>query len=96
MPPLEIDFTPQFRRRARQLSEGQRRQLAVAAEALREAFGSPHRHSGLGVRRLDGNLYEFRVGRDLRVVFELNGSRAEFTMIGSHDDVRRFLKNQRD
>jgi mRNA-degrading endonuclease RelE of RelBE toxin-antitoxin system len=93
MPPLEIDFSPQYRRRARQLSEDQRRQAADAADSLREAFGSPHRHSGLGIRRLSGNLYEFRVGRDLRVVFELNGSRAEFVLIGNHDDVRRYLKN---
>ena len=93
MPPLEIDFTPQFRRRARQLSEGQRQQLAVAADALRDAFGRPHRHSGLGIRRLDGNLYEFRVGRDLRVVFELQGSTAELGMIGNHDDIRKYLKN---
>ena len=93
MPPLEIDFSPQYRRRARQLSEDQRRQAASAADSLREAFGSPHRHSGLGIRRIGGNLYEFRVGRDLRVVFELSGSRAELMMIGNHDDVRRFLKN---
>jgi len=93
MPPLEIDFSPQFRRGARQLSEDQRKQVAGAAGLLREAFGRPHRHSGLGIRRLGGNLYEFRVGRDLRVVFELNGSRAELTMIGNHDDVRKYLKN---
>jgi mRNA-degrading endonuclease RelE of RelBE toxin-antitoxin system len=92
MPPLEIDFSPHYRRRARQLSEDQRKQAAKATDSLREAFGSPHRHSGLGIRRLAGNLYEFRVGRDLRVIFELSGSRAEFVTIGNHDDVRRFLK----
>lgn len=94
MPPLEIDFSPQFRRRARQLSQDQRRQVAGASDALREAFGHPHRHGGLGVRKLGGNLHEFRVGRDLRVVFELQGSRAEFVMIGNHDEVRRFLMNR--
>ena len=93
MPPLEIEFSPQFKRGARQLSEEQRQQAAIAADLLRVAFGHPHHHSGLGMRRLGGNLYEFRVGRDLRVLFELHGSRAELTMIGNHDDVRRFLKN---
>ena len=91
MPPLEIDFSPQYKRRARQLSEDQRRHLAVAADTLGEAFGRPHRHSGLGIRRLGGNLYEFRVGRDMRVVFELEGSAATLKMVGSHDVVRRFL-----
>lgn len=93
MPPLEIDLSPQFRRGARQLSEDQRRQAAEATGLLREKFGHPHRHSGLGIRRLGANHFEFRVGRDLRIVFELHGNRAEFAMIGNHDDVRRFLKN---
>ena len=94
MPPLEIDFSPQFRRRARQLSEDQRRQAAGAADMLREAFGKSHLHSGLGIRRLGANVFEFRVGRDLRVVFQLYGSRAEFVLIGNHDDVRKFMKNR--
>lgn len=94
MPPLEVDFTPQFRRRARQLSEDQRRQLAAAADQLRLAFGNPHQHRGLGVRRLGGNLFEFRVGRDLRVIFELQGSVAELCLIGNHDEVRAFLRNR--
>lgn len=40
MPPLEIDFSPQFRRRARQLSEDQRKQAASAADSLREVFAA--------------------------------------------------------
>lgn len=94
MPPLEIDFTPQFRRRARQLTEDQRRQLTLSAEELRLAFGNPHQHRGLGIRRLAGNFFEFRVGRDLRVVFELQGGTAELSMIGNHDEVRAFLRNR--
>ncbi|MDB6114985.1 MAG: hypothetical protein JWQ83_50 [Lacunisphaera sp.] len=94
MPPSEIEFTPHFRRRARQLSEDQRRHLAGAADLLRDAFGQSHLHSGLGIRRLGANVYEFRVGRDLRVVFELYGSRAEFILVGSRDEVRKFMRNR--
>lgn len=94
MPPLEIDFTPQFRRKVRQLSGDQRRQLALAADELRVTFGNPHKHGGLGIRRLAGNLYEFRIGRDLRVVFELQGSTAELCLVGNHDQIRTYLKNR--
>ena len=94
MPPLEIDFTPRFLLRARQLTDEQRQFLGEAADALREAFGNPHKHSGLGIRRLGGNIFEFRVGRDLRVVFELHGSTAELGMIGNHDQVKAYLKSR--
>jgi hypothetical protein len=68
--------------------------LAGAADLLREDFRKSHLHGGPGIRRLAGNVYEFRVGRDLRVVFELPGSRAEFTLAGNHDDVRKIMKNR--
>lgn len=94
MPPLEIEFTRRFRRSVRELSEEQRKQFAEAADLLCDTFGRSHLHSGLGIRRLGPDVYEFRVGRELRVVFELFGSRAEFVVIGNHDDVRKFMKNR--
>ena len=94
MLPLEVEFTPRFRRSARRLSPDQHKQVAVAADMLREAFGKSHLHSGLGIRRLSEEVYEFRAGRDLRVVFELYGSRAELVLIGNHDDVRKFMMNR--
>lgn len=60
---------------------------------LSVAFGKPHLHSGLGLRRLKGSYFEFRAGKDTRVVFKLEGSTAMLVLAGNHDDVRRFLKN---
>lgn len=94
MLPLEIEFTARFRADARKLPADRRRQLSEAADLLREAFGKPHLHGGLGIRRLGEDVFEFRVGRDLRVVFELYGSRAELVLVGNHDDVRRFMKSR--
>ena len=58
------------------------------------AFGQPHTHSGLGIpRRLRENYFECRVGRDLRLIFKLEGSVLIMTAMGNHDEVRRLLKN---
>ncbi len=61
---------------------------------LAEAFGKPHLHSGLGIRRLKENYCEFRTGRDTRAVFKLEGGIAIMMMTANHDAVRRFLKNR--
>jgi hypothetical protein len=50
-------------------------------------------HTGLGIRRLGPDVFEFRASRDLRVVFELHGNRAELVLVGDHDDVRRYVKS---
>jgi len=56
-------------------------------------FGKPHAHAGLGLRRLYGNVFEFRVSRGLRVVFLFfKPNRLQLMMTGNHDEVRAWLK----
>jgi hypothetical protein len=94
MPPLEIEFSPPFRSAIKALSEDQRFRVSAAVAMLPQAFGFPHRHAGLGIRRLRPEVYEFRIGRDLRAVFEVVGrGKISLSRIGNHDDIRRFLKN---
>jgi mRNA-degrading endonuclease RelE of RelBE toxin-antitoxin system len=93
VPPLSIELSSRFRAEARALSTERQDQVEQALAQLSAAFGQAHRHSGLGIRRLTGPYFEFRVGRDIRVVFTLEGSTAILRMVGGHDDVRRFLKN---
>lgn len=85
MPPLGIDFTGRFQSEARSLSRDQCAQLEEVLDRLAAAFGQPHRHTGLGIRRLQGNYFEVRIGRDLRVVFTLEGRTAILRTIGNHD-----------
>jgi mRNA-degrading endonuclease RelE of RelBE toxin-antitoxin system len=93
MPPLEVEFSPRFRAAARALPKERRQQVAQATELLREAFGRPHLHGGLGIRRLQKDYFEFRAGRDTRCIFRLQGGTASMVLVGNHDEVRKFLKN---
>lgn len=93
MPPLGIEFTSRFKAESRDLPIERQALVAQAVDALSDAFGKPHLHAGLGIRRLKGNYFECRADRDTRVVFELEGSTATLRMVGSHDAVQRFLKN---
>ncbi len=59
------------------------------------AFGNPHKHAGLGLRKLKGSVYEFRASRSLRVVFLWRDGTIWIEAIGNHEDVRRFLKSKK-
>jgi mRNA-degrading endonuclease YafQ of YafQ-DinJ toxin-antitoxin module len=93
MPPCAVEFVPRFGADARTLSDERRREVEAVLRRLPEVFGQPHLHSGLGIRRLKGSYFECRVGRDLRIVFKLNGAVLIMTRIGNHADVHSFLKS---
>jgi mRNA-degrading endonuclease YafQ of YafQ-DinJ toxin-antitoxin module len=92
VPPLSIEVSTRFKSEARTLSADQLDHLDEALPLLAATFGQPHRHAGLGIRRLKKDHFEFRLDRDTRVIFTLEGSTAILRTIGNHDDMRRFLK----
>ncbi len=69
-----------------------RQEVESGLNALFDRFGSPHEHSGLGLRKLRGSAYEMRVGLDLRLVMVLKGERLTCIDLMNHDQVKRWLK----
>lgn len=70
---------------------------AAALDALRRipaAFGNPHAHAGLGIRQLRPEVFEARIGLQLRAVFVRDSGDLIVMAIGSHDAVRRYLKER--
>jgi mRNA-degrading endonuclease YafQ of YafQ-DinJ toxin-antitoxin module len=62
--------------------------------SLEHALAHPKDHSGLGLRKLHSSgIWEVRLGIDLRAIFRLQDDAAEFAFLGTHDEVRRFLRN---
>ena len=60
------------------------------AVAFFETGDLPH---GLGFKSLGRQVWEIRAGLSDRVLFRRDGNTIEFLLAGSHDDIRRFLKN---
>lgn len=78
-----------------------RKRVGDVIRNAQENFGKPHLHSGAGIRDLSPSgkrlhVYECRVSRPLRIVFTLERpSLLYFHMIGTHDEVQRFLRSFR-
>jgi len=89
---LQIDLSQSFRAAVRRFPNVRRRAIARAIDAARDGFGSPHLHSGLGIRRLRRNYFECRVSRQIRLIFRADPGVLLFLTAGDHDHVRNFLK----
>ncbi|MCI0446642.1 hypothetical protein L0152_25985 [bacterium] len=94
MPKL-LSIDPEVLKRIRDLPKKEKTECLIALCELYEAFGKPHSHSGLGIRKLGGSLFEFRANRSLRFLFQ-NGVADLFVFfLGSHDDVQALLRLKR-
>ena len=61
---------------------------------LPDALRNPAKHSGLGLRKLHSSgIWEVRVGLGLCVLLQLTSDQAVFRFLGTHDEVRKYLKN---
>ena len=87
-----IDLSKRFRNRVREFPKS-RREVARVIDAVRDGFGTPHLHSGLGIRRLQGDYFECRVGLRLRLVFRARRGVLYFIIASDHNEVETFMKS---
>ena len=90
---MRVALSEAFQRDVRGLSEAHRLAVLDAILALPRALSDPHTHAGLGIRKLHASgIWEARVGLGLRLVFALEAQLLTLVRVGSHDDIRRFLR----
>jgi len=64
----------------------------MALLELGQAFGNPHVHSGLGIRKLKDNVFECRAGLARRFGFVALPDKLTVVLLGNHDDIRRWVR----
>jgi hypothetical protein len=87
---LAID--PGVLRRLRDLPKKERGECLLSLCELPEAFGRPHVHRGLGIRKLGHNLFECRAGLSLRFIFQNRPDEFYVSFLGTHDEIKALLK----
>lgn len=91
---MRVELTPELKAAIRRLPKRQRKQIGSVINAVRNAFGAPHLHSGFGIRRLRDSVFECRVGLKLRLVFDAEPGILSFTDLGTHDEIKKIIKNR--
>jgi len=89
---LEIEFNPDLLQQLRALDKEQRRAIGQLIEKVRIAFGHPHLHGGTGLRAFRPDVFECRLNLRQRLVFTFEPGLLHFHFIGSHEEVKRFLR----
>lgn len=82
-----------FDRSLQELPEAKKKQVKKAlrlAAAFFETGDLPH---GLGMKPLSHGFWEIRAGLSERIIFQKNDDAIQFLLVGSHDEIRRFLKS---
>ena len=91
---MRILLTKRFLACVKKLSTADATAVDAALEGLAETFGTPHMHTGQSIRVLRAPVYELRASLTLRVVFVRSRDALLVDFVGSHDEVRAFLKNR--
>ncbi len=90
---MKLALTERFQRDVRALTIAQRGTVFEVLLSLPRAIGDPHLHAGIGIRKLHrSGIWEARLGLGLRLVFGLEPGLPTLVRVGSHDEIRRYLK----
>jgi hypothetical protein len=72
----------------------ERRAIGRRIAQIQETIGRPHLHKGVGLRKLRDEYFEARLNLQERLIFEDTPDALVFEFIGSHDEVKRFLRGR--
>ncbi len=90
---MSITLTERFLRAWAQAAPEDRISVLRVMLALEAVLREPQAHRGPGLRKLHpSGVWEVRAGLSLRALFLLAEDAATFVFLGSHDEVRRFLR----
>jgi len=85
-----IETTKRFRRAI----AGREAEVTGVLAQVQVGFGQPHRHAGLGIRKLGPDLFECRIGLQLRLIFQARKGVLTFDFAGDHQAVRNYLRQR--
>ncbi len=81
-----------FERSLKGLSAFRNERVKKALQLAVAFFETGQLPQGLGFKPLKHDFWEIRAGLDDRIVFRRDHDTIEFILVGSHDDIKRFLK----
>ena len=92
---IRVDVGPRLSRSARKLGAQVIAEVEEKLARVSEQYGDPHRHSGLGLRKIGRRSYEVRIGREWRIVFIREPDRLTAYDLMDHQQVIQWLKGRK-
>lgn len=83
---------PSFVRSARKLGVSDKSHLAESLEQFNNFVLTSELPVGLGFKKIGPDKYEFRAGLRLRIIVKVEGDTFYLVLVGSHDEIKRYLR----
>lgn len=92
--PRQIFVKAGFTQAYGKLVESEQRLVDHALQRFERYLQTNEAPVGLGVKHLGARTYEFRAGLSLRIVYVIEEKKIFLSLLGTHDEVRRYLRRQ--
>lgn len=92
--PRQLVAKAQFLRAYHRLSDADRELVDGALKQFQDYLHTGHAPVGLGIKHVGRRTYELRVNLALRIVYVVEGDLIVLSLLGNHNEVRRFLRRQ--
>ena len=92
---MRYTFDASFERSLKRFDSIQQLEIKRRVDLFIRAMAAWQLPAGFGLRKLRGELWEIRSGLAQRILLWRTKDDVCFTFVGTHDEVRRFLKHLR-
>jgi len=90
---VKYEYKPSFDKAFKKLPKGRKNKVLKAIFALIDYFETGKRAKGLGLKHLRKDFWEIRADIKDRIIFIYTNDTVSFVIVGTHDEIRRFLRN---
>ena len=90
-----VFILPSFERSVKKLVPTDKKKLAKSLETFNSFLLTGQAPVGLGFKKINHDKYEFRVDIRLRVIVKVEENDYYLVLVGSHGEVRRYLRHFR-
>ena len=91
---MRLNYLKSYDRLFKKLASPQQENAIKAIDALIEFIKTGKKPQGLGLKKVRSDYWEIRLSVKNRIIFEFKSDIINFTFVGSHNEVKKFLKGK--
>ena len=91
---MRLNYLKSYDRLFKELTSPQQENAIKAIDALIEFIKTGKKPQGLGLKKVRSDYWEIRLSVKNRIIFEFKSDIINFTFVGSHNEVKKFLKGK--
>jgi len=91
---MRLNYLKSYDRSFKKLTSTQQENAIKAIDALIELIKTDKKPQGLGLKKVRSDYWEMRLSAKNRIIFEFKGDVINFAFVGSHNEIKNFLKGK--